>query len=212
MHMLKASELSDEELARRAQMGEREWLDELFRRHQRRVLGCAHRMVTPGEVEDAVQEIAERVMKGLPGFRGDSAVGTWIYSVARYTCLDVRRRRHPTAELAAVIEHEPDDGMEPEEAFDISVVACRTATAIAELPEGQREVVVLRLGAGLSTEATAQRLGTSTDAVKARLRRARATLRAQLGETITCPACGPGAYSLDAGGVARPAAVAAGTN
>lgn len=209
--MLKASELSDEELARRAQMGEREWLDELFRRHQRRMLGCAHRMVTPGEVEDAVQEIALRVMKGLPGFRGDSSVGTWIYSVARYTCLDVRRRRRPTAELSAVVEHEADETISPEEAFDLSVMACRTATAIAKLPDTQRDVVMLRLGSGLSTQATAQRLGTSADAVKARLRRARATLRRELGEIVMCPACGPGAYSLDASGVAVPTAVAAAT-
>lgn len=211
MKTLRASELSDEELARRAQMGEREWLDELFRRHQRRMLGCAHRMVTPGEVEDAVQEIALRVMKGLPSFRGDSAVGTWIYSVARYTCLDVRRRRHPTVELSAVVEQESIGTITSEHAFDVSIMACRTAIAIAELPEGQRDVATLRLGAGLSTEDVAERLGISVDAVKARLRRARVTLRSELGEIVECPACGPGAYSFDAGGVLGPDTVGVGT-
>jgi len=209
--MLRASDLSDEELARRAQMGERVWLDELFRRHRRRMLGCAYRMVTPGEVEDAVQEIALRVMNGLPGFRGDSSVGTWIYSVARYTCLDVRRRRRPTVELSAVVDRETDETTSPEYAFNLSIMACRTATAIAELPEGQREVVMLRLGEALSTEATAERLGISVDAVKARLRRARAALRDELGEVVVCPACGPGAYSLDARGVQASDAAGVGT-
>jgi RNA polymerase sigma-70 factor (ECF subfamily) len=200
---------TDEELARHAQMDQGEWLEELFRRYQRRMYGCAHRMVLPDEVEDAVQEISMRVMQGLPRFRGDAAIGTWLYSVARHTCLDVRRRRRrfepledgdtvPLGTAVGMAEGETED---PEASFETAIMACRTSLAIQDLPPSQQGVVLLRLGVGLSTEATAERLGITPDAVKARLRRARARLREELSQAAMCPLCGPGAYSLGGGGV-----------
>ena len=155
-------------------------------------------MLAPREVEDAVQEIALRMMRGLPRFRGESSVSTWVYSVARHTCLDMRRRRRATAPLPEDGPPERENGLTPENAFNVSIIACRTALAIDRLPSTQQDVVLLRLGAGLSTEETASRLGITADAVKARLRRARAQLRLHLGETIECPQCGPGSYSVGA--------------
>lgn len=200
-------DMSDLEVAERAQLGDREWLAELFRRYERRMYGCAHRMVAVGEVEDTVQEIALRIMGGLPRFRGDSSISTWIYSVARHTCLDVRRRRKETFDLDNMPEL-ADDTTSPEDSFEMTIMACRAASAMGKLPESQQDVVLLRLGEGLSTEETAAELDITVDAVKARLRRARATLRAELGESVSCPVCGPGAYSLDSSGVVSPSSAA----
>jgi RNA polymerase sigma-70 factor (ECF subfamily) len=159
-------------------------------------------MVSPSEVEDATQEMSLRVMRGLRRFRGDSSLGTWIFSVARHTCLDVRRRRRPPATVL------PDDLLPdaletgvPFHSFEMSILACRTALALQQLPPTQRDVVLLRLGAGASTAETARELGITPDAVKARLRRARIGLRKALEETIECPKCGPGAYRIEGGGV-----------
>lgn len=188
--------LTDEELAATARDGDREWLGELLRRYRGRLLGCAHRMVSPGEVEDATQEICERILKGLPRFRGDSAVGTWIFAVARNTCLDVRRRRRPIADSSdATLESIPS-ASQPADDFDILILGCRTARAIRDLPEGQARVVILRLGDGLSTAETAARLRLTEDAVKARLRRARRHLQSSLTQEIACPRCGPGTYAI----------------
>jgi len=173
-----------------------QWLGELFNRYEGRLLGCAHRMVSPGEVEDATQEIKERILKGLPRFRGDSAIGTWIFAVARNTCLDVRRRRKPPAYSSDVILENLASPSQPADIFDISILGCRTALAIRELPEGQAGVVVLRLGQGLSTAETATRLRITEDAVKARLRRARRQLQSALAQEIECPRCGPGTYAV----------------
>ncbi|MFQ5523790.1 MAG: RNA polymerase sigma factor [Acidimicrobiia bacterium] len=200
---------SDEELARHAQIERGEWLEELFRRYQRRMYACAHRMLRAEEVEDAVQEISIRIMQGLPRFRGDAAIGTWLYSVARHTCLDVRRRRRAMSPLedGEILRDGTTVGMaegekgDPEGTFETAIIACRTSLAINELPLSQQEVVLLRLGAGLSTKATAEALGITPDAVKARLRRARAKLRVDLSEAVMCPECGPGAYSLESGSV-----------
>ncbi|MGH9167231.1 MAG: RNA polymerase sigma factor, partial [Acidimicrobiia bacterium] len=192
---------SDEEQARRPDLGDRRWLAEIFRRYESRLWSCAHRMVLPGEVEDAYQEIALRILDGLPRFRGDSSLSTWIFSVARHTCLDVRRRRRGTA--AQLEEQVPSSEATGagEHSFDLSVAACRTALALRELPDSQQAVVLLRLGWGLSTQQTAERLGISRDAVKARLRRARVALRDSLEEALSCPACGPGSYRVTPEGI-----------
>ena len=58
----------------------------------------------------------------------------------------------------------------------------RFEAALGALPEGQRVVVVLRDVEGFSTRETAEMLGVSSDAVKMRLSRARALLRAAIGE------------------------------
>ncbi|MFQ5967733.1 MAG: RNA polymerase sigma factor [Acidimicrobiia bacterium] len=189
------ADVTDEQLAARVRLGDQVWLEELIRRFDSRIRKCAHRMVSPDEVEDAVQEIGLRITRSVTGYQGKSSLNTWIYSVARHTCVDVRRRRRVTYPLKADVA-ERSAYADPERSLDVAVIACRTAKALAALPPGQREVVLLRLGAGLSTEETAQRLGTTSDAVKARLRRARKRLRQDLDQVIQCPECGPGALSL----------------
>ncbi|MGH2546489.1 MAG: sigma-70 family RNA polymerase sigma factor [Acidimicrobiia bacterium] len=137
----------------------------------------------------------------FPASGGDSSLSTWIFSVARHTCLDVRRRRRGTA--AQLEEQVPSSEATGagEHSFDLSVAACRTALALRELPDSQQAVVLLRLGWGLSTQQTAERLGISRDAVKARLRRARVALRDSLEEALSCPACGPGSYRVTPEGI-----------
>jgi len=190
------SALTDEELVASVGDDDPGWLRELFTRYEGRLSGCAHAMVSSSEFEDAVQEIDERILKGLPHFRGDSAVGTWIFAVARNTCLDVRRRRRPAVYGSETILENIPSASQPDDAFDISILGCRTALAIRNLPEGQAAVVILRLGLGLTTAEAADQLRITEDAVKARLRRARQRMRSDLTRTIACPQCGPGAYAI----------------
>jgi len=188
--------VTDEELLATPTYDDPVWLAELFARYEGRLRGCAHRMVAPSEVEDATQEINERILKGLPRFRGDSAIGTWIFAVARNTCLDIRRRRKPMVYSSDTFIENIPDSCQPDDVFEISILGCRTALAIRDLPEGQAAVVILRLGQGLSTAETASRLGITEDAVKARLRRARNRLRTDLHRELACPQCGPGTYAI----------------
>ena len=190
------SSLTDDEFMAAAEYGNPLWLGELFARYQGRLFGCAHRMLAPAEVEDATQEINERILRGLPRFRGDSTIGTWIFAVARNTCLDVRRRRKPAVSSSDVILESIPSTNQPADDFDISILGCRAALAIRDLPPGQADVVVLRLGEGLSTAETAAHLGITEDAVKARLRRGRRHVRSALAEQLVCPRCGPGSYAV----------------
>jgi len=190
------SNLTDEDLVATPIYEDREWLSELMVRYEGKLVGCAHRMVRPEEIEDAVQEINERIIKGLRHFRGESAVSTWIFAVARNTCLDVRRRRRPAVYASNEILAGMATETGPEEVFDISILACRTALAVRDLSKGQAAVVMLRLGQGLSTADTAAQLGVTEDAVKSRLRRAREQLRSDLARELACPQCGPGTYAI----------------
>lgn len=194
---LRWATISDSELISQVRLDDPGWLEEIFSRHGSRLRGCAHRMVHPREVEDATQEISERILKGLPRFRGDSSLGTWLYAVARNTCLDVRRRR----KAESTVDDETIDGFlgaaSPERDFNLSVLGCRTAVAVRQLPESQAQVVLLRLGQGLSTAETAARLEITEDAVKTRLTRARRRLRSSLAEAIACRECGPGYTSIE---------------
>ena len=188
--------IGDAELMASPRFDDGEWLGELFSRYEGKLMGCAHRMLSQSEVEDAAQEINERILKGLPRFRGESAVGTWIFAVARNTCLDIRRRRKPIAyDSADILENIPAAD-QPADVFDISILGCRTALAVRDLPEAQATVVLLRLGQGLSTAETACQLGITENAVKAKLRRARQHLKSSLSAEVACPLCGSGTYSI----------------
>lgn len=194
--------VTDEELVITQVCEDPMWLDELFARYEGRLRSCAYRMVGPDEVEDATQEINERILRALPSFRGDSTVNTWIFAVARNTCLDIRRRRKPAAYASDVVLENISSTCQPDDLFEISILGCRTAMAIRDLPKTQAAVVVLRLGQGYSTAETAVQLGITQDAVKARLRRARERLRWDLAQEIACPQYGPGTYAIAGSGIA----------
>jgi RNA polymerase sigma factor (sigma-70 family) len=83
----------DDELAVAAGAGDRQALEQLLARHQAWVLNIAVRMLwRRADAEDATQEILIKVVKALPGFRGDSAFRTWLYRIAVNHILDLRRR------------------------------------------------------------------------------------------------------------------------
>ena len=73
--------------------------------------------------EDATQETLVRVWKALPGFDGRAQLGTWIYAIARNTCLMDLRKRRPTVSL-----DDPD-----------STEAQAAAASIATAPAGDPE-------------------------------------------------------------------------
>jgi RNA polymerase sigma-70 factor (ECF subfamily) len=89
--------------------------------------------------EDATQEIFLKIWKALPGFRGQSAVSTWIYAIARNTCLTRRRNEaaHRTYSLDEARAAEiPARGRTADSDADVR-------TLIGRLPERYRSVLVL---------------------------------------------------------------------
>lgn len=176
----------DAELITRARAGDRRAIDELLARYEPNIYRFGLRMC--GD-EDAAREVLQETLlaafRYLSGFRGDAALSTWLYQIARSFCIKERRGHHPTDSLdddtaGAVVDPAPA----PDARVHAREVGERLARAIATLTPDQREVLVLRDVEGLSAEETSEIVGVEVGAVKSRLHRARMALRAELGREL----------------------------
>src|SRR5437868_5691089 len=86
----RADETALVEAVRRGDPGSRE---ALYHRFKRRVFALAVRIVGAVDAEEVAQEAFIRIFRGLPKFRGDAALGTWIYRLAVNAALSHRARR-----------------------------------------------------------------------------------------------------------------------
>jgi RNA polymerase sigma-70 factor, ECF subfamily len=149
----------------------------LYHRYKRRVFALAVRIVGAMDAEEVTQEAFIRIFRGLSKFRGDSALGTWIYRLAVNAALSHRSRRRPDAPDAA--------NQDEAEALvgDVgplgrdSVLRARLQRALWRLPVGYRTVIVLHDVEGLEHEEVASVLGCHVGTSKSQLHKARAKLR-----------------------------------
>lgn len=169
---------------RRGAPGSRE---ALYHSYKRRVFALALRIVGAMDAEEVAQEAFIRIFRGLPKFRGDSALGTWIYRLAVNAALSHRSRRAslPTAQSDDV---EETIQLAPEPRGD-AVLRARLERALHQLPPGYRAVIVLHDIEGLEHEEVAQILGCHVGTSKSQLHKARSKLRQILsGAGITASA------------------------
>lgn len=167
---------------------------ELLKRLGGRMLAVARRMLNNEEdARDAVQEAMLACCKHIDTFDGRSQVGTWLHRIVVNACLMKRRSRsrRPERSIEDLLPTFVDDGhqsrssapwasQEAGEGGSGTELRTLVRERIDELPDGYREVLLLRDIAGLSTEAAAEVLGMNENAVKTRLHRARQALRALL--------------------------------
>ncbi len=161
--------------------GAREAFDVIVRRHQKHVYQLCYRFV--GNHEDAAdlsQDVFVRAFKGLRKFKGDAALGTWLYRVGVNVCLNKVTARRPVPE--SIEERQPaDDRAETAfERVDRGEQSEVLRQAIRQLPPKQRATVVLRVYQDMSHEQIARVLGSSVGAVKANFFHALGNLRRAL--------------------------------
>ena len=120
------------------------------------------------DAEEVAQEAFIRIFRGLPKFRGDAALSTWIYRLAVNAALSHRARRPPVPSDAAGDDIEGAPAESTLEGLE---------QALARLPAGYRTVVVLHDIEGLEHEEVAQILGCHVGTSKSQLHKARAKLR-----------------------------------
>ncbi len=158
-----------------ARDGDRAALDSLLRRHHHRLFALCRRMTgDDADAADACQEALMAIVRGLHGFDGRSAFGTWAYRVTTNACLDElrRRRRRPepglpegSAEVASPLDH-----------MEASTTRVDLDRALQSLPSDYRAAVVLRDVCGLSYDEIAQTLGIPAGTVRSRIARGRSAL------------------------------------
>jgi RNA polymerase sigma-70 factor (ECF subfamily) len=168
----------DATLVESARAGDRRAIDELLARYQERIYRFGLRMCGDEEsAREVLQETMLSAFKNLPGFRGDAALSTWLYQIARSFCIKQRRGVRPSAPLDADL---PAPAPAPDMELHAHQIGQALAAAIAALPADQREVLVLRDVEGLSAQEAADVVGIEVAALKSRLHRARLALRARL--------------------------------
>jgi RNA polymerase sigma-70 factor (ECF subfamily) len=182
MMMARASSTGEEigweaALIQRARRGDSHAFERLYREYSGRVYGLCLRMTRdPAAAEDCTQEAFINAWRALDRFETRSAFGTWIHRIAVNVVLGKRRRVSYGAEMP--LESEVLEASEW--SFDTPVEEGEIEAAIAKLPEGARDVLVLSGIYGYSHIETAQMLGLAEGTCKAQLHRARKLLAERL--------------------------------
>jgi RNA polymerase sigma-70 factor (ECF subfamily) len=167
---------------------------ELHALHRERILGYLQRLTRDrAQAEDLTQETFLRVSRGLPGFRGESKLSTWLYRIATNVYLDRRRRE---ASRPRESEALPEAGVAsacaapasaagpglPDRLLEASEMGSCLREFVDGLPAAYRAVIVLHDLEGLTSREISRVLDCSLDSVKIRLHRARRKLEAVLSE------------------------------
>jgi RNA polymerase sigma-70 factor (ECF subfamily) len=173
--------------------GNREALEELFRRYRGLAFRVAHRLLgNEADALDAVQDGFAKALTHLHGFQGRSTFKTWLLRVVSNAALDLGRQRGRREAVsldgpdrAEQERPDPRAPADPGAGLERADLRRHLDRALAQLPEAQRRTFVLHAEAGLSYREVADTLGISIGTVMSRLYYARQKLRAYLSDWIT---------------------------
>lgn len=197
------SEIAYNELARAAEVSVQESLfvlrlkanedaayDELVRTYNASIFHVAYRMLgDTADASDVVQEIFIKVFRHIGGFKGESALKTWIFRIAFSEILNRLRwwkSRHRSSTVS--LDDQPngneyyvrDSRPTPDEALESKEQELAIQQALGKLSGERRSIIVLRDIEGFSYTEIADVLGVSIGTVKSRLARARGDLKKSL--------------------------------
>jgi RNA polymerase sigma-70 factor (ECF subfamily) len=194
-------------LIERLRRGEQTAFSELVEANSGRLLAVAQRILrNEHEAHDAVQEAFLMAFKGLAAFNGSAKLSTWLHRIAVNACLmRLRRRKHrPEQSIDDLLPRFDETGHWAEEpggaAAPTDELLERRETRIAvrrcidRLPETYRTVLLMRDIEDLDTDAVAELLSITPNAVKIRLHRARQALRTLI-EAELAPAAESAAHA-----------------
>lgn len=176
----------ERELIERAKGGDREALDALLHKYQAAIYRFGLRLCRDEEdAEDIAQETMFAMANSIEAYRGDAALSTWLYTIARSHCIKKRRRSKfaPTEERSLDDESFVEakrlspEGDGPDEALIKRELESALSEAIDSLEPAYREVLILRDVEGFRAKEASEILGISVSALKSRLHRARITVR-----------------------------------
>jgi len=164
--------------------------DELVRTYNSSIFHVAYRMLgDSAEASDVVQEIFIKVFRNIRGFKGESALKTWIFRIAFSEILNRLRwwkSRHRSSTVS--LDDQPngheyyvaDSGPTPDEVLESKERELAIQHALVRLSSDHRSIIVLRDIEGFSYTEIADVLGVSIGTVKSRLARAREDLKKSL--------------------------------
>jgi RNA polymerase sigma-70 factor (ECF subfamily) len=177
---LNVSTAKDFELTQAAAAGNMIAFEEVYQRHHRRVYSICLRMLQNAtEAEDLTQDVFIQLYRKIGSFRGDSAFTTWLHRLTVNQVLMHFRKRNVKFEKTTEEGETPVQivgGTEnPRKMPVVDKIAIENA--IAQLPDGYRNVFVLHDVEGYEHEEVARILGCSVGTSKSQLHKARLKLR-----------------------------------
>jgi RNA polymerase sigma-70 factor (ECF subfamily) len=173
---------SDSELVGRLARGDADALRDAYAAHGQMVYSVAVRILDdPGLAEECTQDVFLSLWRNAETFDpGRARLSTWLFTLARNRAitLDRKRKARPSTPFADVPE--VADEVNPADAVAAYVQSQSIAAALADLPDEQREVIVLAYVNGLTQDQIAGRLHLPLGTVKGRARLALDRLRRTL--------------------------------
>ena len=176
-----SDEISNSELVRKSQLGDKAAFEQLVIRHQDLVFSLAYKLTGNREMaNDVAQEAFIRAWKAIEKFRGDSTFSTWIYRITVNTAWTLRKKAKKHNTLNIDDTYEPiviDEKKDPELVAINSDLSSVLINALDKIPIEQRIIVELKNIEGRSHKEIADYLDISVTAAKVRLHRAHQKLR-----------------------------------
>jgi RNA polymerase sigma-70 factor, ECF subfamily len=183
-------ELGEAEAIRRAQQGDAEAFERIYRLHNRRVYALCLRMVgNTAEAEDLTQDAFMQLFRKIGTFRGESAFSTWLHRLAvNVVLMRLRKKTLSETSLDEVTDPDEDAGGPrkdiggPDLRLSGSVDRVNLERAVGQLPPGYRSVFVLHDVQGYEHNEIAAIMNCSIGNSKSQLHKARMRLRELLQE------------------------------
>jgi RNA polymerase sigma-70 factor (ECF subfamily) len=174
---------SDELLARKAQLGERDAFFALYNRYLQRVYNRVKSKVPQQDVEDVTQEIFIAVVRSLDGYQQRARFNTWLYTIVNRQIAEFYRRRS-RSERGQPVELDSEGAPELPSTSEHERADQRLAIqkALHSVPEHYQDIILMRFADGLTFAEIAERRQQSLEAVKSLYRRAVQAIRDNMGE------------------------------
>ncbi|HEY7292936.1 MAG TPA: sigma-70 family RNA polymerase sigma factor [Vicinamibacterales bacterium] len=170
-------------LVERCRSGDEGAFQELVDRYKDLVFALIARTVQDrSQAEDLAQEVFLRVHRGLPYFRGEARLSTWMYRIVANLCIQEHSKSKPTVSLDAMTQGSGSASSQPiastrDRQFSDLELRDRLEKAIARLPANYRLLIAAHYLRGVQYEALADALELPIGTVKTQLHRAKQQLR-----------------------------------
>lgn len=168
------NEQEDEKLIALAKKGDAKAFEDLVNKHYQTMYRMAFKWCRdPKNAEDITQEACIKLARGLDSFKGNCAFTSWLYRLVINTGKDwfKKNNRHISSELSetAAVETASDDVLYAKQVLD----------AVYDLPDGEKEALLLVHSEGLSHKEAAKALNCKESTISWRIYEARKKLGAQ---------------------------------